>query len=1167
MTANDNKVAAIDNKKMRSNPGKDRQISFFEDGHSSPYCNNLVLTSKYSILSFVPLNLFQQFQRVANIYFLFIAILQFIPGLSPTHWSTTVAPLVVVLTVNAVKEGIDDYYRHKSDNEINNRVAKVYRSKCSAKSPFMEVKWSEVQCGDILHLKVGDECPADMLLLSSGHADNIAYVETANLDGETALKLKAPPKKGLADDAMGCKELTHSSYLTAEAPKADLYKFKGILEEKDGSASIPLDTSNLLLRGSVIKNTSWVRAAVVYAGKDTKIFMNMTDAPHKVSQLEHMMNYLVTSVFAFMGILCLVLGIVSNTALSNLRPHWYMPNKDEWPEFGPSAQNLIVQAIRFIILLNQFIPISLYVTLELVKVIQCYFLNMDRRMYHPGTDVRFQTRTTSLNEELGQIKYILSDKTGTLTQNVMEFVGCSILGQVFDGNDSPSDAGSDHHSSHASASGKTKGYHSICGSKKLRSAIHRVYGELTSSNKLTPQSVQVDMFMKVLALCNTVTVVEDELKDEMDVAEDMCLYMADSPDEEALVEGVAGLGYKLKGRTKAAAILDGPEGTEEFTQVALLAFSSERKRMSVIYRTSKGKIVLMTKGADQVMWPRISQADSNHVTSTKNHLREMGMSGYRTLVLAYKELSETEFNDWHSQYKKATLDMENRTLALQKVAESIERDLVLLGATAVEDKLQDGVPECISMLLEAGLHLWVLTGDKLETSLSIALSSMLLKDTMPVVIFRDDMLIDSDSEIANKKNNEIIESKLVEAIDYVDNELKLGLVIEGGALSVLLQPKYNKKLLSICKLCSSVICCRMSPLQKAEVTKLVKASGQVTLAIGDGANDVGMIQSAHVGVGISGREGRAAVLASDFAFAQFRFLSRLLLIHGRFSFLRNREAVLYAFYKNIAYCLPNVFLAIFSGVSSQPLYSAAYIATHNVCWTSLPTLANASLEQDLHPRTVFNNPRLYSVTANAGKRNFFGWTCYWLLSSVWHAVVIFFVPLLAYLGNDGSMQERGLWALGTMTYTGAVFAVNLKLAMRTRYWTWITHLFTWGSMIVYIFYLLYISTIFTTMDLFPELMGTSVLLTKPTFWLTLALTIVASLTLDLLVDTLHRQFMPNMQHFYQQLEYLGGQQSVSSLPSTPAQTPRQSRSNSLALSNDSRDSMPSLPSVIQVISS
>ena len=1147
-----------------------RTLLIETEEHSTEFCNNLVRTAKYTILTFIPVNLFNQFQRVANIYFLFIAILQFIPGLSPTHWSTTVAPLVGVLTVNAIKEGYDDYFRHKSDKEVNNREVNVLRGEA-----FVKKYWSELLVGDIIRIHHSEEAPADIAILMTGHEESIAYVETSNLDGETALKLKMAVFKDNSNhekEIMDLKQIVSDSVVTAELPNNDLYRFKGIL--KTNKHEYPLDPNNLILRGSSLKNTNWVMGVVVYAGKDSKILLNMTDAPHKVSQLEKHMNVLVACVFSFLGIISIVMGLLSNSALAKLRSHWYMESEDKWPSFDPSFINIIVQSIRFIILLNQFIPISLYVTLELVKVIQCYFLNVDRRMYHKETDTRFMTRTTSLNEELGQIEYVLSDKTGTLTQNVMEFVGCSIAGEVFDANDittsmTGSDCGSQDENRHVSKHKKTTGLHSIGSSRKLKKLIDGIYGDIKSSGApVDPKRIHVDMFMKAIVLCNTVTTIDEDIQKQLSSAgKEVGAYMADSPDEEALVEGVASLGYTLTGRTKDKAYVTCPSGQLAFKQLALLSFSSERKRMSVVYETPEGKIVIVSKGADQVMLPRCRK-DNQILNTTKNHLKGMGMSGYRTLCVAYKEITSEEFAAWNNEYHKATLSMENRTQAIEKCAEIIENDLILLGATAVEDKLQDGVPETISMLLEAGLHVWILTGDKLETSLSVALSSMLLTDIMPVVIFRDDQLIDSESEVAKKKNREIINSKIDETETYKRNDQKLGLVIEGGALTIMLKPEYQQALLKMCKLCNSVICCRMSPLQKAEVTKLVKNTGSITLAIGDGANDAGMIQSAHVGVGISGREGRAAVLASDFALAQFRFLSRLLLVHGRWSFLRNREVVLYAFYKNIAYCFPNILLACLTGVSTQPLYSAAFIATHNVCWTSLPTLANATLEQDLNPRTVVNNPDLYKITSQAGRKNFFKWTAYWLSSALWHAVVIFFVPFVTYMNHDASGKERGLWFMGAIVYTCAVVVVNLKLAMRTRYWTWITHFLTWGSIFVFFAFLAYVSSIWKTMDLFPELFGVSAVFSQATFWLALLLAVVMCLCYDMAVDAIHRTFFPNLQHFFQQLEYLGGgKQPVSSLQSTPIHTPRQSRSNSLALSADSMDSVPSLPSVIQVISS
>lgn len=263
--------------------------------------------------------------------------------------------------------------------------------------------------------------------------------------------------------------------------------------------------------------------------------------------------------------------------------------------------------------------------------------------------------------------------------------------------------------------------------------------------------------------------------------------------------------------------------------------------------------------------------------------------------------------------------------------------------------------------------------------------------------------------------------------------MDVGLVIEGGVLPHVLKPTFQEEFLQMCQKCKALVCCRVSPIQKAQVTNLVRKKAKaITLAIGDGANDVGMIQAAHIGVGISGREGRAAVLASDFAMAQFRFLKRLLLVHGRWSFKRNSEVVLYAFYKNFAYCLANVYLNFFfAGFSSQPVYGSALIATYNLFWTSLPTMAFAIFEQDVKPEAMYAAPRLYGETMHANRKRFFKDLTRWLIEGIWHSIVAFVFPLYALQGAEVHGKMVGIDETGIAIYTAVIILVNLKIAVRT----------------------------------------------------------------------------------------------------------------------------------------
>ena len=551
-------------------------------------------------------------------------------------------------------------------------------------------------------------------------------------------------------------------------------------------------------------------------------------------------------------------------------------------------------------------------------------------MYDPVNDVKCGVRTTALNEELGQVGCVLSDKTGTLTQNVMAFVKCSVGGRVYSADDGID--GAVHPgfvdlnlrdgesgvlldgSSEGCAAAKT---HTLAKSSALRAAA-------------SARDANVVAFLRHLATCHTVVPAVDEVQnnssDESTAVDDGSSgavfgglrYQASSPDEEALVTGAALLGRRLLSNAAGEITCEthppdgstdhlvtggrgnggderGGVGLERCEVLAVNEFTSARKRMSVVVRdVHTGVCTLLLKGADNAVLERLAETDGSgeEIAKVKSHLDEFAREGLRTLVLAQREVPKHELSAWLEAYDEAQAALVDREDALAEVAERIERNCVLVGATAVEDKLQDGVPETIETLRRAGCLVWMLTGDKLETAVSIANTCRLIDADGELAIVQESDFV-SQGDTGGKINPYFLRDKSREAVEDAKRGCKFGLVIEGGALQHALSTDESQaQFLALCRASSGVVCCRVSPIQKARVTTLMKKRGGfVTMGVGDGANDVGMIKAAHIGVGISGREGRAAVLASDYSVGQFRFLANLLLVHGRWSAKRNREVV------------------------------------------------------------------------------------------------------------------------------------------------------------------------------------------------------------------------------------------------------------------------------------
>ena len=383
-------------------------------------------------------------------------------------------------------------------------------------------------------------------------------------------------------------------------------------------------------------------------------------------------------------------------------------------------------------------------------------------------------------------------------------------------------------------------------------------------------------------------------------------YQAQSPDENALVSAARNFGFVFTERSSRTITIQARGLTETHELLCILDFNNVRKRMSVIVKY-EGKIKLYTKGADNVIFERLAAGQEDMMATTQEHLDKFAMDGLRTLVLGVRDLTQEQFDDWKAEHKVAAVALDDRDEKLDAVYNMIEKDLTLIGATAIEDKLQDGVPQTIANLQLAGIKVWVLTGDKQETAINIGYSCNLLSDDMsdePFIVdgntYEEVMkqLVQHRRSIEQNanpgkmtKSRDDLSMRTMSDASIADTlgEVQGGfaLVINGHSLVHALTPDMELMFLGVAEHCQAVICCRVTPLQKALVVELIKKYKEaVTLAIGDGANDVSMIKAADIGVGISGQEGMQAVLASDYSIAQFRYLERLLLVHGRWSYYR-----------------------------------------------------------------------------------------------------------------------------------------------------------------------------------------------------------------------------------------------------------------------------------------
>uniref|UniRef100_A0A8V5HBY2 Phospholipid-transporting ATPase n=1 Tax=Melopsittacus undulatus TaxID=13146 RepID=A0A8V5HBY2_MELUD len=987
--------------------------------------NNSIKTSKYNFFSFLPLNLFEQFQRIANAYFLFLLILQLIPQISSLAWFTTVVPLVLVLAVSGVKDAIDDF-------DLSCRLK--------------DEKWMNVQVGDIIRLENNNFVTADLLLLSSSEPHSLTYIETAELDGETNLKVKQAltVTAELGEDLQKLTEF--NGEVKCEAPNNKLDKFTGTLTLR--GEKYALDNEKMLLRGCIIRNTEWCFGLVIYAGPDTKLMQNSGKTTFKRTSIDRLMNVLVLLIFAFLALMCLILAI--GNGIWEYDKGYYFQVYLPWAEGVNSASySGFLMFWSYVIILNTVVPISLYVSVEIIRLGNSFYIDWDRKMYYPPKDTPAQARTTTLNEELGQIKYIFSDKTGTLTQNIMCFNKCSIHGKSY---------GDVYDMSGQRIEINEKTEKVDFSYNQLADPKFAFYDHsLVEAVKLG--DIQTHRFFRLLSLCHTV--MPEEKK------EGNLVYQAQSPDEGALVTAARNFGFVFRARTPETITVVEMGETKVYKLLAILDFNNVRKRMSVIVRSPEGDLTLYCKGADTILYELLHSSCDSLKEETTEHLNEFAGEGLRTLVVAYKNLDEEYFQDWIRRHHEASTALEGREDKLSELYEEIEKDLMLLGATAIEDKLQDGVPQTIETLARASIKIWVLTGDKQETAMNISYSCNLLNDDMDDVFViegstSDDVLKELRDARKKMKPESFLDSDEIN-IQFEKSSKKpkvlpdeqangvYGLVITGHSLAYGLEENLELELVRTACMCKVVICCRVTPLQKAQVVELVKKYKKaVTLAIGDGANDVSMIKTAHIGVGISGQEGMQAVLSSDFSFAQFRYLQRLLLVHGRWSYIRMCKFLKYFFYKNFAFTLVHFWYGFFSGFSAQTVYDEWFITLYNLVYTSLPVLGMSLFDQDVDDRWSLLFPQLYVP----GQQNlYFNKTVFvkCMFQGIYSSLILFFIPYGAMYNtvrSDGkAIADYQSFAL--MVQTCLLIVVSVQICLDTSYWTVVNQFFIWGSLSVY----------------------------------------------------------------------------------------------------------------------
>lgn len=1245
------------------------------DHHGEPlarYARNKVRTSRYTLLTFLPKNLFEQFHRIANIYFLALVIFQLFSVFGAASPQTAALPLLFILVVTAVKDAVEDYRRARLDEEVNtsavtrlgqwrnvnlaldprpwyqrllhiNAPGKITRGvqklrekeagegkqvilskggedrvsmsttdmndsitalggshpptaaggrqlediegsigsvdlhtyppglsenelggwgqhsmslsnyvqsspsrsylgvvdwsrRTNGTARWERTLWKKLEVGDIVLLREDEQVPADIVVLSTSDASGLCYLETKNLDGETNLKVR---KAIQATASLGSEEdIEKSSFvLDSEPPHQNLYVYNGVLRYTDTTTGEPrkegVTINELLLRGCTVRNTAWIIGLVVFTGPDTKIYLNGGQTPSKQSKIAKETNFNVIMNFLFLIIICSVSATINGVLDGLTATSTYIYEQGVEPT-SSNALNALVTFVSCLIAFQNIVPISLFISIEIVKTIQAYFIAQDLDMYYKPFNTACVPKNWGISDDLGQIEYIFSDKTGTLTQNVMEFQKCSVHGVIYGEGVTEAQRGAATREGQADAVAPEELAEKLASLKdtmvtKLTKLFKNRYMQVNKltlvspklaedlADRSTEQYSHIVAFFRALAVCHSVLADKPEPQERPYHLE----YKAESPDEAALVAAARDVGFPFVGKQRDTIDIEVLGQPERFTHMKTLEFSSARKRMSVIVRASDGRLILYCKGADSVIYERLSEdVDPALKEKTTKDMDFFANGGLRTLCIGYRVLEEDEFLRWVRTYEDAQSAIDNRDEAIENAAAEVEHSLQILGATALEDKLQEGVPEAIEMLHRAGIKLWILTGDKLQTAIEIGFSCNLLKQDMEVMILSADTPEGTLAQIEAGLNKiaSILgppTSKTLERGFVIGAKVSFAVVIDGDTLRHALTPDIKPLFLNLGTQCETVVCCRVSPAQKALTVKLVKEGRKaMTLSIGDGANDVAMIQEANVGCGLLGHEGSQAAMSADYAFGQFRFLTKLLLVHGRWSYQRIADMHSNFFYKNVIWTLAMFWFMPFCYFDATYLYDYSFILFYNLIFTSLPVIVLGSFDQDINAKAALAFPQLY-VRGIRGLE--YTRTKFWfyMLDGLYQSAVVFFIPYLVWhLGLAVASNGRGIDSLadfGTTVAVAAIFAANTYVGMNTHYWTSITWIVIVGSSLVMMLWIviysfLPVNTFFSNTDGFID--EVEILFSNVTFWTTVVFSVLVALAPRFLTKFFKSTYMP-----------------------------------------------------------
>jgi magnesium-transporting ATPase (P-type)/class 3 adenylate cyclase len=1042
----------------------------------SQFIGNKVSSTRYTLVTLLPKNLFEQFQRSANLWFLLVSIFQLIPfEINPVDSWTTVVPLAILIFVTLLKDAYNDYYRSQ-DDKITNCSEYI----CWNGVKFNTIKSEQILVGNILLINEGQKFPADVVVLGTS-SERTFFLDTSGIVGETDLKLKKA-----VNETHGLIQSLDKDYvlnkmagqIAFEHPSNDFNTFRGKLKLSGHPRAIELFNANLAYRGSTLHGVEWIIGVVVYTGLETKTYLNIKSLPRKASRIEKKINvwviYLLLVLLALVIFSVLAMFYLSGSLFSN-----------------PGALEAFVM---FTILYNNIIPISLFVTMDMVRIFQVFFI-------HRALNKNVLFKTGDVNENYGQVEYILADKTGTITEKNLK------LQLITVGNNRYFRQDEHHDRSHTLIDEDKPLFTRVLSesTSKLLPKADSIQGVCFSDRPtfifqklkqtlFRDESSDAYQFVKCLAVCNTIIPDDNKL-------------IGISADEVALVESAKELGLRLISRKKDSCEIDALGLKEEYKILASVPFSSSIKKSRVLIKKND-EIILYVKGSMSEM---IQILDEDTIENLEGHELFAGKLGLRTIVMGYKAIDAKTAQEFVSKVNSAKNIPVNSEGRIEMLFQELEKNLILLGLAGLEDVISNETIETIELLQRANIKIWMLSGDNETSTTSSARKSNLFKNDVPIVtlnriktdlqcqrqlmrhvsnyIFNDysEPFNSTSRNVTGRKSNPkgsytnkqdpddsaIVSERpcernsLIEKKDYNNNaEMMLSqhplfkdmtkseipitaflsrmffpnsvfysLSIDRTSFITAMENDDSRKLFCCLLFGASSVCFYdLLPLDKAKIVELVRDNFSfrpVTLAIGDGNGDIPMIQTADIGIGVKSKENSQAGNYSDLVVESFSQLKYLLLLHGHWNYSRMSRSILLFIYKNAVLTVVTFAYIWYSDYSGVSIFSSSLIVGFNVGFTSLPILALGVFDEDMKGSRILEYPELYS---QGQSQVLFNWKkmIYVLSLSVVDGIIIpFFIGYNArsVLNSSGYAEDQNI--TGSSIFIGLVFAVLLQIALDT----------------------------------------------------------------------------------------------------------------------------------------